>query len=207
MAIRRRLGTALAASITLALLASGCSSDPEPKFADETPSGTPTATSSDPTEPTSSAPTETDTSVDPTVEPEYPEAADGKGRAAAEAFAVYFLAIVDYADKSHDTKTLKRISPLCSACTNLVAAIEDLESEGTQTVGISRELVDSSAELTSLEDRENAVMQITYKTNRYKIVAKDGTVTRKPPGNVDVVLIVSRATGERWRVDDLGPAS
>ena len=208
MPIRRRLGTSLTALTALALLAVGCSDDPEPKFADDTPTPTSTPTTSDPTESTSTDPTETETSVDPSVEPEYPEEAEGGGKASAVEFASYFMELVDYADTSQDTATLKRISPFCSACRNLVSLIKDLKSEWTSTVGIRRTVTDVTVEMTTLKGRENAVMQVSYDTNRYKIIDKDGEVTWKKPSSLDAVLIISRSPDDkRWRVDDLGPAS
>ena len=208
MPIRRRLGTGLTALTAIALLVAGCSDDPEPKFTDDTPTPTSTPTTGDPTESTSTDPTETETSVDPSVEPEYPEEANGKGKKAAEAFAVYFIALLDFTDTTQDTRTLTRLGPFCDACANLADYVNGLKAEGTSTVGIHRTVTDTSTDFVTRRGRLNAIMDVEYETNRYKIVSKDGKTTWKRPEEFDAYLIISRpAKGGPWRVDDVGASS
>jgi hypothetical protein len=99
-----RSRTVITALCVVSVLALGaCSgSDPQPKFADPTP----TVPSSPST-----------TAVSGPIEPTMPAAAQGTDAAAAEAFVKFYWEMVNYAQATGDLDGLRSISPAdCEAC-------------------------------------------------------------------------------------------
>jgi Family of unknown function (DUF6318) len=204
--MRRSAPSVLATALLVAATSAGCSSDPEPKFADPTSSEPTFSASGSPTESLGGSSTEpvTEEPSGPVV-PEYPEAANGKDRAAAEAFARYYWQVLDYTDVSGETKLLRELSPTCTSCLQISDLVDRLYRNGTRIVGIERGLTITKTAVVNREDRIVASIDLSYRTNHHKVVLEDGTVTRKVPTTVAGFVIVTRpARGGTWRVDDLG---
>jgi hypothetical protein len=114
----------------------GCTNDPEPAHL-------PT-----PIEAVTPSPTPTPTPDPASVPPERPAAMATVDSAGAEAVAVYFLALVPYANASGDLTDLASLShPECIFCASVRDGVEALVAAGQHTVGGTPTL----ASVTSLE--------------------------------------------------------
>lgn len=116
---------ALVLALLLALGLAGCTGEPEAKPPHEVPT------------PTTSPPaSETSTTPSGPVEPTLPAAAEKNTKAGAEAFVRYFWEVVNYAQKTGDTKTLRTLAlPSCGICTGGREWIDDVYSRGGRIVG------------------------------------------------------------------------
>ena len=118
-----RSRTALTALSLVPVLALGACSgdDPEPKFADPTP-----------TEP--SAPSTT--AVSEPVEPTMPAAARGTDAAAAEAFVEFYWEMVNYAQATGDVEGMRNLGAKgCRACEGGIDFIRDVFQRDGQVKG------------------------------------------------------------------------
>jgi hypothetical protein len=106
----------------------GCTNYPEPSHL---PTPTETVTPSP-----SPTPTPTPTPDAASVPPERPAAMDVVDSAGAEAVAVYFLALVPYANATGDLADLASLShPECIFCASVQDGVETLVAAGQHTVG------------------------------------------------------------------------
>lgn len=125
-----------AALLSGALAVTACEAEPaEPA---EPSSSTPSSS-----EPTSAAPT-----TEPTgpVEPKLPPEAEESTKAGAEAFVEYWWEIVNYAQATGDTKTLKRTSvESCQTCHSGIDWIDQVYAAGGRVVGEGYEILDQNA--------------------------------------------------------------
>ena len=128
-----RSRTALTALLVVSVLALGaCSgSDPQPKFADPTPS--------QPTSPSTTA-------VSGPVEPTMPAAAQGTDAAAAEAFVRFYWEMVNYAQATGDLEGLRSLAgPECGPCASGLKALERLVEREAAVRGGVYKLSDMSS--------------------------------------------------------------
>lgn len=109
---RQRLGSVVAAVVTVGLL-SGCTSSAEP---------TPLPEPTDPTSPSASA-----SATPPTLPPE----AEGTSPRAAKAFARHYVDLINYAARTGDTQDLRKLgAPGCVSCKAIASNIEKIYNAG-----------------------------------------------------------------------------
>ncbi|UMG93577.1 DUF6318 family protein [Nocardioides sp. TF02-7] len=110
--------------LTLALVA--CDDEPEPTPEPTAPSSTAVSETSTPTEPTPTGP----------VEPTLPAAAEEATKAGAEAFVEYYVALINYAQKTGDVATLTDIAePACEGCRAGTDSIAEIYRRGGRITG------------------------------------------------------------------------
>lgn len=121
---RRPAAAAAAAVLALALVA--CDDEPEPTPEPTAPSSTAVSETSTPTEPTPTGP----------VEPTLPAAAEEATKAGAEAFVEYYVALINYAQKTGDVATLTDIAePACEGCRAGTDSIAEIYRRGGRITG------------------------------------------------------------------------
>jgi Family of unknown function (DUF6318) len=148
------------AAAVVPLLAAGCSEDPQPKF-DQSPSPSPTGSSSD-----SAA----------------PEAWEVKSEEGAVAFAKHWIDVFNEAGKSGDTSRLRQLSGRrCNSCSNFADMIEDLYSGGghLETQGWS---VLAAVPVNGLPDNEPRISLRIHQSPQKVYEGESGSVDSFPGG-------------------------
>jgi hypothetical protein len=114
-------------AVLLAAVLAGCDDDnPQPNIPDPTTSAPSTSTPPSTNTPTPTGPTE----------PALPDAATQNTDAGAEAFVRHWIELVNYAQVTGDTATLKSVNDSrCAGCTGLVGAIEEPYAQGGHIEG------------------------------------------------------------------------
>jgi hypothetical protein len=175
-----------AVALAVGLAVSGCTGDP-PK---PTPLGTPTASTS-----ISSSPT---TPAAPTMPPE----AEGTSAKSAKAFVRYYVALVNYGLSSGDTQPLRRTSTKrCQTCEAIAAAIVKayagdgrLEGEGWHVVSAAPAISD---------DKGTARVSMQVRITRqvaYESPGSSPSVSKPQTGNLDFGLVKG---SHSWVVNEL----
>jgi hypothetical protein len=95
---------------------------------------TPSPTTPAPTSPTSN-PTTSPTTTNPTP-PAIPDTARHHTKAGAKAFVIYYVDVITYAERTLDTKPVKKLSmPTCSGCTGGIRGLRKIARQGGHILG------------------------------------------------------------------------
>ena len=133
------------------------------------------------------------------VEPSVPSAAAASDSAGASAFARHFIATLQAALASGDSRALASLSaPSCGGCTNLMEAIAAAASAGHRVR--RAELVVAFSEAPQVRDGET-IVDLRYQRRAGDVVNASGDIVQAIPaeGAIDTQLRVTH-TGSGWLV-------
>ena len=186
-----RSRTVVAALCVVSVLALGACSggDPQPKIADPTPTL--------PTSPSTTA-------VSGPAAPTMPAAARGADAAAAEAFVRFYWEMVNYAQVTGDTSTLRSLGQGCVTCEQGIDSIESIYRKGGRIRGGSGTATHLQTSFLADPKGPRAVVEFTL-TNTNQTVDYPGTSDdeRYVGGHLAYQLLL-QATSAGWRVLFLG---
>ncbi|KQY55468.1 MULTISPECIES: DUF6318 family protein [unclassified Nocardioides] len=181
----------VAAALCLPLLALSACSDDEPNAKDE-PSPSVTMPSS------STSPSESTTPV-PITAPTMPAAAEGSGDKAAQAFARYWVAMVNYAQETGDTEPLKALhSEKCTPCSSGVEAVDEGYANGKSMVGGQYKITSLKAVDTD-QPSVRMIGLVVHATRQKKLDRQGRVLSSTPPGYRGFRLYLRKYSGE-WAV-------
>ncbi len=183
-----RSRTALTALLVVSVLALGACSggDPQPKFADPTPS--------QPTSPSTTA-------VSGPVEPTMPAAAQGTDAAAAEAFVRFYWEMADYAQATGDLGGLRALSPAgCEACQQVLHFLESVRERDGHIRGGATEVTTTST--APVGDDGNLLVVRYDLRNTHQVVDLPGTNRDEEyeAGTIHLETILRSSPGG-WRIE------
>ena len=186
-----RSRTVITALLVVSVLALGaCSgSDPEPKFADPTP----TVPSSPST-----------TAVSGPVEPTMPAAAQGTDAAAAEAFVKFYWEMVNYAQETGDVSGLKALSTDCRTCDAAVEYIEDVYGRHGRILGGDGRFRGLRANFLEHEGRPRAVVRGDLVSTRQRVEFPGSKDDETYPGGRLPFEFLVELVSDGWTVLTMG---
>jgi hypothetical protein len=188
MLVVTRTRTVITVFTLVSVLALGACSDdePEPKFA-------PTPSTSAPTSPSTTA------ASGPT-EPTMPAAAKGTNAASAEAFVTFYWEMVNYAQATGETSSLRKLGQKCLTCSRGIDSVEKVYEAGGEIRGGVGSLSAMTTHFLADPDHQRAVVEFTL-TNTKQLVDYPGTARDKKytPGSLAFQAMLER-TASGWTV-------
>jgi hypothetical protein len=152
--------------------------------------------------PSGSAPPQS-SSTPPPTEPPLPATATQDTPAGAQSFARYWLAVLDYATTTGDTKLLRQVAS-CAGCDALADGIDALRRAGGRTTG--GEITVSKATVASFAAGRAALVDVTYSRAARTVVRASGAQQAVAPERNTQLLITLRRSNS-WLVTNAQPAT
>lgn len=183
MSLPPRIGRVIAATFVMWLLVAGCQSNPEPA---PLPSPTPSPTPSSSPSPTVAAPT-------------LPPEARGTSTASAKAFVRHYVALINHATASGDTKGLRSHAAAdCSSCTNIADRLDEIYGAG----GFIRSngwRIQSIIPVAN-QPRTTPALQLAVALSPQRVVEREGGPVRSFEGGRQPMTIFLERLSRSWRV-------
>ncbi|CAI9403585.1 hypothetical protein HIDPHFAB_04011 [Nocardioides sp. T2.26MG-1] len=186
-----RSRTALTALSLVSVLALGACSgdDPEPKFAEPSPSR------SLPSSPSTTA-------VSGPVEPTMPAEAKGTDAAAAEAFVRFYWEMVNYAQATGDLDGLRGLAgPECKPCVSGIRGLERLVERKADVHGGEYDVSDISSAF--FDNGGRITVRYKLASSRQVISYPSGKPSTYPAKQVDAMSLLRKDEG-RWALEYWG---
>jgi len=178
---------ALVVSVLLALGAACEGGDPSPTTLPPSPSSTVTA------EPTAASPAPTPTPTPPA--PTLPAAARADTPAGAEAFARFYLAAQDYANRSGHTRLLRSLGS-CKGCEAVAAGIEKFYREGGRVEGGEIEVTRSA--IVRYVPSKAVLISVEYDQAAGSLIDADGRTQITPAKPRNRLLMTLARRSDSW---------
>lgn len=196
---RRRLGFARSVGAVMAVaLLSACSSNPEPG---------PLPHSSTPVQATTGTPSPaSDPAPSPDGPPTLPAAARGNGPRSAKAFVRYYIATLNFAAQTGETRALRRSSSdSCAACGAIARFIDRTYEESGYIKGhgwkpVSFQVVDAGTS-------RSLVVDVVVTVSPQVVVAKSGAAPKRYDGGRRLKTFWLSRIRHAWSVDRLDQAT